>query len=528
MIKKKIISFLLIGTLLFSTTVAYAQSTLFSKYTNGNYKHATKFDNCLILDGIDVSQWNQDINWKKVKADGIDYVIIRIGGRGYGESGRLYFDDYAKDYIKGAKSAGLMIGGYFFSQAITEKEAIKEADYTIQILSQYNLDSSDFDLPIFMDREFASDSEDPGRLVTAKLTKAKETKIEMAFCNRLSELGFNSGLYAGYYYLKDNTNSQELIDAGHTVWEAQYNDECNFKGDYSLWQYTSDGKVDGINTRTDCNFWYLNKSLEAAENAGTSIEGFTATANDVVSNGSGPYTPNIVIKHIEEKSFPTEDSTEKEITNTNEPTKTVLDENTPEEPVLNETEIIETILEDGKDYKIIGYIDNNKIGLAYAIIKGIGQYTGYRAIPYNIILKGGLESDTYTVGEYITGINAETLAGDVLKEFSTDEGFTIKLLDTENKEVSGKKLVGTGMHLAIYTENNKLVGKIPIVVSGDVNGDGYIRATDYMKIKNHIMGVGEKLKDEYYKSADVNGDSYIKATDYMKIKNHIMGIAPIK
>ena len=110
--------------------------------------HADRFSNAIIIDGIDVSQWNGSIDWKKVKEDGIDYVIIRIGGRGYGSNGRLYFDDYLKDYMKGAKDAGLMIGGYFFSQAITEAEALEEANYTHSILQSYGLSSKDFTLPI--------------------------------------------------------------------------------------------------------------------------------------------------------------------------------------------------------------------------------------------------------------------------------------------------------------------------------------------------------------------------------------------
>lgn len=88
-------------------------------------------------------------------------------------------------------------------------------------------------------------------------------------------------------------------------------------------------------------------------------------------------------------------------------------------------------------------------------------------------------------------------------------------------------LIGTGMTIAIYDDTNTLIGTVPIVIKGDANGDGIIKATDYMKIKNHIMGTGDKLTGAYNKAADVNGDSVVKATDYMKIKNHIMGVSKI-
>ena len=500
MIKKKLISMALIGTLVFSTTIAYGQSVLFSKYAGENYKHATRFDSALILDGIDVSQWNQSIDWNKVKADGIEYVIIRIGGRGYGPSGRLYFDDNAYSYIQGAKAAGLLVGGYYFSQAVTEAEAIEEANYTKEILDRYNLDGDDFDLPIFMDREFMSDEDGPGRLNLAKLSKDAETKIERAFCDKLKSLGFDSGLYANLMYLNNNTHGDLLVDAGYEVWEAQYNDECDYQGKYSLWQYTSSGKVSGISTNTDCNFWYLNKSLEATQNTSTSIEGFKIDAPDVTIEGNGPYIPQITI------TPPTVDDSS-DSSNT---------------PSNNSIALIE-----GTDYKILKYINNDKQGQAYAIIKGIGKYTGYRAVPYNIILKGNLKSDTYNVDQFITGIPAETVSKGIIDKFSVDEEFSIKLLDSKGNDVPETSLIGTGMTIAIYDDTNTLIGTVPIVIKGDANGDGIIKATDYMKIKNHIMGTGDKLTGVYNKAADVNGDSVVKATDYMKIKNHIMGVSKI-
>jgi len=475
---KKLMSIILIGSLLFSTAVAYGQSVLYSKYGGANYTHATKFDNSLILDGIDVSQWNQTIDWNKVKADGIDYVIIRIAGRGYGDSGRLYFDDNANDYIKGAKEAGLLIGGYYFSQAITEAEAIEEANHTKEILDRYNLAADDFDLPIFMDREFMSDEDGPGRLNKANLTKDAETKIEKAFCDRLRELGFDSGLYANLLYLNNNTNGDSLVDSGYTVWEAQYNDVCDYAGKYSLWQYTSSGRVSGISTNTDCNFWYLNKGLEGTEDTNNFIENCFVEVQEVLALGAGAYTTEMTVKHG------------------------------------NAT------LVEGTDYEIIYYINNDSIGTAYAIVRGIGQYTGYRAVPYEIVLSGNLNSETYTIGEFVTGVALDTPSSDFLSKFTVDDGYSLKLLDKDSHELLSST-IGTGMKLAIYDTNSNPVGKIDIVVKGDATGDGLQKNNDLTRLRKQLLP-GGTLSGAYYESLDLNGNGRIDNVDLTRMRKALL------
>ena len=108
-----------------------ADNTL--KYYSENGKPAS-------VEGVDVSSYNGDIDWKKVKNAGIDFAIIRVGGRGYGEEGTLYSDDKAIENIKNAQKAGIKAGAYFFSQAITTQEAIEEADYVKEILGDIKLD----------------------------------------------------------------------------------------------------------------------------------------------------------------------------------------------------------------------------------------------------------------------------------------------------------------------------------------------------------------------------------------------------
>ena len=118
------------------------------------YIHDNKFDGYIINDVIDVSKYQEEIDWLAVKADGIDYAIIRAGFRGYGESGSLNIDDKFQTNMQGAIAAGLKVGVYFFSQAITEEEAEEEAEYVLGLISEYNVS-----LPIVIDYEYAFSSE---------------------------------------------------------------------------------------------------------------------------------------------------------------------------------------------------------------------------------------------------------------------------------------------------------------------------------------------------------------------------------
>ena len=139
----------------------------------------------LIVDGVDVSYIQKNnVDWQQAKADGIDFAIIRVGARGYADAGRLIEDDYYKENIQRAKNAGLMVGVYFFSQALDELEAYAEASYTLKLL-----DGIQLDLPVYMDYEFAGGS--AGRLTKAKLPKSQMTANAVKFCETIEE----SGLY---------------------------------------------------------------------------------------------------------------------------------------------------------------------------------------------------------------------------------------------------------------------------------------------------------------------------------------------
>ena len=227
-------------------------------YYNENHKHVTgtqiiggvryRFDEegSLIPEqrGIDVSKWNGTIDWKAVAKAGIDFAVIRVGYRGY-SAGTLVEDPYFKKNIDGATKAGIKVGIYFYSQAITEAEAVEEASMAIALLSGYKLQ-----LPIYFDTEYVSG----GR--ANSLTVSQRTVIAKAFCETVKNAGYKAGIYSNYYWLRDNLNMSELNH--YYVWVAHYNDKCGYPGKYDMWQYTDMGKVSGINGNVDLNISYVN------------------------------------------------------------------------------------------------------------------------------------------------------------------------------------------------------------------------------------------------------------------------------
>lgn len=479
MVRKRLICILLIAFIVLQTVIAYGASTT-SKYTGSSYDHAQRFDNMLILDGLDVSGWNENIDWNKVKADGIDFVIIRIAGRGYGPAGNMYHDGEFTKHFKGAKDAGLLVGGYFFSQAITTAEAIAEVQFAKDTLAAYKVSLSDFDLPIFMDREY--DSGAGYRLESANLSKEAETEIELTFCDELKKLGADAGVYANTTYLNNNTDAQELLNKGHTVWVAQYNSECQYTNTaYSIWQYASTGKVNGYSGRLDTNFWYFNKSLDAREGLSNDINSFTASTTPCLIIGNNPIAEiNLTLNNV--------------------------------------------TLKKDVDFEIIRtYTDSDS--KQYALICGIGNYHGYRAIP--IEKKDGNITSSYSINKYISGVIPNTTVSTLKGNINAGENVSMKVFDVNNNEVTDNSPLGTGMMLKFYDENDEVIGSISIAVKGDVNGDGIVKPSDYVRIRNHIMQIGPTLIGINRKSADVNGDGMIKPSDYVKIRNHIMNVSPI-
>ena len=224
--------------------------------------------------GIDISEFQGDINWTKVKNDGIKFAFIRCGGRGY-TKGTCYEDKKFAKNVTNAKKAGIKVGVYFFSQAITVEEAIEEASLTIAMCKGYNID-----LPVVMDWETGSGYR------TQPLKGEAFANVLDAFCTLIGKNGYTPAVYL----CSDDINNrlgkyQSRILGNYKLWYA-YPYSCywpaskSFKSNYyqtgdtvpprsfafEYWQYSWHGKVAGIGTEVDLNIRILGKTtLKAPE-----------------------------------------------------------------------------------------------------------------------------------------------------------------------------------------------------------------------------------------------------------------------
>ena len=245
----KVISFLLAFIMLFTSTGVYASTKARSKYTGITYTHNSKFKNKELVYGMDVSQHNGKINFKKAKRDGIEFVFIRVGYTGYTKSSfSLNLDKKYKTYIKDATKAGLKVGVYWYSQSTKVSEAKKEAKALLKAIKGYSIT-----MPVVFDYEFADTKK--GRLDSAKLSKTNMTANALAFLNAVSNAGYDACIYASENFLGEHLYANQ-ISSNFKVWLANYSSKTNYKGDYEFWQHTAKGRVSGMRGNVDINFWY--------------------------------------------------------------------------------------------------------------------------------------------------------------------------------------------------------------------------------------------------------------------------------
>ena len=201
------------------------------------------------LTGIDVSKWQYDIDWKKVKAAGVDYAIIRLGYRGTAPEGNCAMDPYFEQNIKGALDAGVQVGVYYFTQAITEEEAIEEANIVIEALKGYNVT-----FPVVYDTEYR----EGGR--ANEMPNAERTACAKAFCDTILAAGYTPAIYTSTNWGILNLNLEEL--KGYDLWYAYYGEpqDLYFPYEFSMWQYTDSGRVTGIDTNVDINISFMDYS----------------------------------------------------------------------------------------------------------------------------------------------------------------------------------------------------------------------------------------------------------------------------
>lgn len=197
------------------------------------------------LFGIDVSTWNGTIDWKQVAKSGVSYAIIRCGYRGT-TYGSLVEDNKFASNIKNASDAGIKVGVYFFTQAVSEAEAVEEASMCLSLVEGYKLS-----YPIFVDVESGS-----GNARANGLSKEARTAIVKAFCKTISNSGYKAGVYANKNWLNTKLNANELT--AYTIWLAQYASAPTYNTTrYDLWQYSSQGSIKGISGNVDLDLSYL-------------------------------------------------------------------------------------------------------------------------------------------------------------------------------------------------------------------------------------------------------------------------------
>lgn len=191
--------------------------------------------------GIDVSRYQDRIDWEKVASDEVDYAFIRLGIRGYTE-GEILEDETFQRNIKGALKNDIDVGVYFFTQALSEEEAEEEAAFVIDSIAPYKVT-----YPVVIDVEAVTNTNARGN----DLTSEERTKYCIAFCEKIKEAGYTPMIYGNLKTFMLLLDMEELEE--YDKWFAYYDEAYYFPYDFQIWQYTNKGKVSGIEGDVDLN-----------------------------------------------------------------------------------------------------------------------------------------------------------------------------------------------------------------------------------------------------------------------------------
>lgn len=196
--------------------------------------------------GIDVSKHQGEINWSEVKNSGVEFAMIRTGYRGYTEGG-IYEDVQFSNNIKGAYQNGIKVGLYFYSSAINETEAIEEAKFVLNLIKKYGVEN-------YVTYPITIDIEDFEGTRNYSLSVQERTNIVKAFCNTIKNEGYKPMLYSYTYFLENKLDMNQLNS--YDTWIADYYGNTWYTRDYTIWQYTDKGSINGINGNVDLNYCY--------------------------------------------------------------------------------------------------------------------------------------------------------------------------------------------------------------------------------------------------------------------------------
>ena len=215
-------------------------------YGPGDFRFENGYLTCTAgesLLGVDVSEHQGEIDWQQVADAGIEFAIIRVGFRGYG-SGKLVADELAIANIEGARAAGLKVGGYFYSQAISVEEAVAEAEFAMELLEGYPLD-----MPLVYDWEYVSSD-----ARTGSMDPDTVTACTAAFCDAVRAGGYTPMYYSNLDLAGSLFQLSQLQD--YPFWLAMYSDQMTYLYKIGMWQYTASGSVPGITGGVDLNLYF--------------------------------------------------------------------------------------------------------------------------------------------------------------------------------------------------------------------------------------------------------------------------------
>ena len=191
--------------------------------------------------GIDVSRWQGNVDYDKVKSAGAEFVIMRIGVESK-QGEEIGMDSKYKENIKKAKKAGLKVGVYLYSIALNKDTATSHAEWVIKAL-----DGEELDLPVVFDWENWSKWQE------YKLSFHDINEIADTFMKTIEKAGYKGMLYSSKFYLENIWENKN----DYPVWLAHYTNETNYKGKYKIWQMCNDGVIDGVNGDVDIDIMYL-------------------------------------------------------------------------------------------------------------------------------------------------------------------------------------------------------------------------------------------------------------------------------
>ena len=218
-----------------------------NRYGKNDFQYYGDYLRCISGEsvmGIDVSRYQGNIDWEKVREAGVEFAIIRVGGRSYGDDAEIYDDINADRNYAGARAAGIKVGVYFFAQAINVSEAREEAAWVLDRIKGWEID-----MPVVYDWEYVS-----SKARTANVGTTTLTNCTRAFCQVIEDAGYDAMIYFNPTHQESRVDLEQLTE--YKFWLAMYSDRMTYPYHIDMWQYTDQGQIPGIEGYVDINLYF--------------------------------------------------------------------------------------------------------------------------------------------------------------------------------------------------------------------------------------------------------------------------------